>query len=193
MSKPSVFISYSHKDEIWKDRFKPQLEALETADRIVVWDDRKLDGGDKWYPEIEEAMSKAAVAVCLISENYLSSKFCVKEEIPYLLNREQENNMLFIPVLISPCPWKAFRWLSETQMLPRDGKSIVEYYSDNWSVPFAEVAELILKKLNNPEYTTPEPTIKWQLPEKIAIGQFTLRIRSRKSPPKKCFLWMRSN
>ena len=40
MTKPTVFISYSHKDEIWKDRLKPQLDALEMAEQIVVWDDR---------------------------------------------------------------------------------------------------------------------------------------------------------
>ncbi|MGR3319756.1 MAG: TIR domain-containing protein [Candidatus Anammoxibacter sp.] len=171
MAKPSVFISYSHKDEEWKDRLKPQLDALEMAGEIVVWDDRKIDGGDKWYPEIEEAMSNAAVAVCLISENFLAFEFCVKDEIPFLLNREQENNMLFIPVLISPCPWKAFRWLSETQMLPRDGKSIIKDYRENWSVAFADVSDLILRKINDPDYSLPAETIKWTEPEKIDIDR----------------------
>ncbi len=31
MSGPSVFISYSHKDEEWKDRLKPHLGMLEKA------------------------------------------------------------------------------------------------------------------------------------------------------------------
>ncbi len=170
-NRPLVIISYCHKDEEWKNRFKPQLDALKMADRIVVWDDRQIDGGDKWYPVLEQAMSKAAVAVCLISENYLASTFCVKEEIPFLLNREQENNMLFIPVLISPCPWKAFRWLKETQMLPRDGKSIIKDFKDDWAVAFAEVSDLILKKINDPEYSFPAVTVKWTTPDKINIGR----------------------
>jgi hypothetical protein len=45
--KPTVFISYSHKDETWKDRLLPQLRALEQANRIAVWDDRRIDGGDQ--------------------------------------------------------------------------------------------------------------------------------------------------
>ena len=167
MNKPTVFISYSHKDEIWKDRMKPQLDALEMAEQIVVWDDRDIDGGDKWYPKLKEAMLKAAVAVCLISEHFLASKFCVKEEIPFLMKRAEENNMLFIPVLISPCPWKAFRWLRETQMLPRDGKSIIQDFKENWSVAFAEVSDLILKKTNDADYSLPTTSKRWLSLSKI--------------------------
>lgn len=29
MTAPSIFISYSHKDEIWKDRLRPHLGMLE--------------------------------------------------------------------------------------------------------------------------------------------------------------------
>jgi hypothetical protein len=55
MDKPTVFISYSHKDEPWKDRLVIHLRALEQAGRITIWDDRRIDGGDKWYNEIEQA------------------------------------------------------------------------------------------------------------------------------------------
>lgn len=44
MNEPTVFISYSHKDEIWKDRLKPHLIMLEKANiEITIWDDRKID------------------------------------------------------------------------------------------------------------------------------------------------------
>lgn len=70
--KPLVIISYSKKDVVWKDDFLlPHLKALELAGRLVVWSDDDIDPGGKWYPEIEKAMKQAAVAVCLISENYL--------------------------------------------------------------------------------------------------------------------------
>ena len=105
MNKPTVFISYSHKDEVWKDRLLPQLKALEQAGRVTVWDDRKIDGGDKWYPEIKEAMERAAVAVCLITPDYLASHFCVKEEVPYLLERCENDGLVFIPLLARPCTW----------------------------------------------------------------------------------------
>lgn len=64
MDKPTIFISYSHKDEAWKDRLRPHLEALALDDRIVVWDDRKIDAGNTWYPEIKDAINRASLCVC---------------------------------------------------------------------------------------------------------------------------------
>jgi tetratricopeptide (TPR) repeat protein len=122
---PTVFVSYSHKDEVWKGRLLPHLKALEQAGvDMKVWEDRQIDAGAKWYPELQSAMADAAVAVLLISADYLASDFCVKEEVPFLLNRQQKQGMLLLPVLIRQCPWKAHRWLAELQMVPRDGKCV---------------------------------------------------------------------
>src|SRR5689334_2597186 len=131
MTLPSVFVSYSHKDEKWKDLLKPHLLMLERANRLTIWDDRKIDAGDTWYDEIKNAMEDAEVAVCLISADYLASDFCVKEEIPYLLERRQTKGLVLIPILIRPCAWKAIDWLKAIQMLPRDGKSVAVNFKDD--------------------------------------------------------------
>lgn len=87
MPPPTVFISYSHKDESWKNKLTPHLDALERAGvPMTVWHDRKIDGGEKWYPEIQEAMAHAAVGVLLISPDFLASGFITKEEVPYLIS-----------------------------------------------------------------------------------------------------------
>jgi len=172
-TKPTVFISYSHKDEPWKDRFIPQLRALEQAGRIVVWDDRQIDGGDKWYPEIIKAMEEASVAVCIISADYLASGFCVKEEVPFLLQRCERDGMIFIPLLLRPCAWKAFEWLKEIQMLPRDGKNVLVDFRGIEDAVFADVANLILQIVDNPSTYTPPPapTSVWSPPEKVDIDR----------------------
>jgi tetratricopeptide (TPR) repeat protein len=56
MTESTVFISYSHKDEKWKDRLRPHLGVLEQAGRITIWDDRQIDTGAEWYNEIQQAM-----------------------------------------------------------------------------------------------------------------------------------------
>ena len=174
MSAPSVFVSYSHRDELWKDRLLPQLTALERAGRVTVWDDRKIGGGEQWYPEIEEAMAEAAVAVCLISSDYLASGFVTAEEIPYLLERRERDGMIILPVLLRPCVWKAFPWLSETQMLPRDGKSVSRDFRTRaaWETVFAEVAGRVFEIVDEEDYVPPSPAPpRWPEPEKVDIDR----------------------
>ena len=169
--RPTVFISYSHQDEGWKDRLRPHLGVLEQAGRITIWDDRRIGGGEEWYEEIREAMDLAAVTVCLISADFLSSKFCTEEEIPYLLTRRKRDGMILIPVLLRPCAWKAVSWLSAIQMIPQDGKAIARDFQDDWEAVFAGVAERIFEILEDPDYRPPKPPApSWPLPEKIDIA-----------------------
>jgi tetratricopeptide (TPR) repeat protein len=145
MPVPTVFISYSHRDESWKNRLLPQLHALEQAGiGMRVWHDRKIDGGDQWYPEIQEAMANAAVGVLLISPDFLASGFITKEEVPYLIERQEKHGMLLIPVLVRKCPWKAHRWLADRQMVPRDGKCVaIDFPGDQADAVFSDVAEAV--------------------------------------------------
>ena len=69
MTAPSVFISYSHKDEEWKDRLVTHLGVLEKEGLLDLWDDRKIEVGDDWRPEIEKAIERADIAILLISAN----------------------------------------------------------------------------------------------------------------------------
>ncbi len=175
MPKPTVFISYSHKDEIWKDRLRPHLGVLEQVGHITIWDDRDIGAGAEWYDEIKQVMERAAVTVCLISADYLSSDFCIKEEIPYLLERRARNGMTLIPVLVRPCFWKAVPWLKPIQMLPRDGKCVSSDFKDDWDVPFAEVAGCIFEILEDPDYQPPAPPPPpWSPPEKVDIRRLPM-------------------
>ena len=168
MTKPTVFISYSHKDETWKNRLRPHLGVLEQVGRITIWDDRRIDAGAEWYDEIRQVMERAAVTVCLISADYLSSDFCIKEEIPYLLERRARNGMTLIPVLVRPCLWKAVPWLKPIQMLPRDGKCVSRDFKDNEDEAFAEVAGCIFEILEDPDYQPPAPPPpRWSPPDKM--------------------------
>ncbi|MBM4026265.1 MAG: toll/interleukin-1 receptor domain-containing protein, partial [Planctomycetes bacterium] len=144
-TRRKVFISYSHKDDAWKDKLLPQLNALVQAGvGIEVWHDRRIDAGQTWYPAIEEAMADADVAVLLISADYLASDFCIKEEVPYLLKRQEQEGMLLIPVLIRKCLWKAHRWLADRQMLPGDGKCVaLDFPGDLADGVFTDVAERV--------------------------------------------------
>jgi hypothetical protein len=161
MSAPKVFISYSHKDKDLLGPLVAQLKALEQAGLLEVWADTRIDAGDKWYPEIEIAMKQAAVAVCLVSEYFLASDFCTKQEVPFLLKRSAEDGLLIIPVLLSECVWEAHRWLKETQMLPGEGQSVRTHYPQNPAAVFVRAAKRIHGKLSDPGYQPPVPPPVW--------------------------------
>ena len=71
---PTVFISYSHQDEVWKDRLVTHLGVLEHQGFFQNWDDRKIKAGDEWFEEIRKGMAAAKLAVLLISANSLTTE-----------------------------------------------------------------------------------------------------------------------
>jgi hypothetical protein len=75
MNPLTIFISYSHADEEWKDRLVEQLNVLVVEDQFNVWDDRRIAAGSDWYPEIEAAINTANIAILLISAIFLTSPF----------------------------------------------------------------------------------------------------------------------
>jgi hypothetical protein len=85
--KPSIFISYSHVDEQWKNALRVHLDALQAEDENFVdpWDDERIGAGENWKEEIESAMDRASVAVLLVSADFLVSPFIKREEVPRLL------------------------------------------------------------------------------------------------------------
>lgn len=118
----TVFISYSHLDEAWKDRVQKQLKVLEAAGiDLVTWEDRRISAGSDWRPEIEQAIDACDVAVLLISQNFLTSGFIMGSEVPPLLQRRQAANVRVIPVIISPCQWHLHKWLLPIQARPKYG------------------------------------------------------------------------
>ena len=157
----TVFISYSHKDKDLLGPMVAQLKALEQAGLLDVWVDTRIDAGEKWYADIEGAMQRAAVAVCLISEHFLASDFCNKEEIPFLLKRAEVVGLLIIPVLLSDSPWYAHRWVEERQMVPGEGQSVRTHFPNNPAAVFSKVAKRIYDKLNDPNYKPPQPHLAW--------------------------------
>lgn len=121
---PSVFISYSHKDEEWKDRLITHLGVLEQEGILDLWDDRRIEVGEDWKPEIEKAINQASIAILMISANFLTSKFILSEEVPKLLARREKEGVRVIPLIVKPCAWTQVKWLSKIQARPKDGKPL---------------------------------------------------------------------
>ena len=119
-----VFISYSHKDEEWKDNLVTQLSVLELENLLHIWDDRKIQVGDNWNQKISNAMESASIAILLISADFLTSGFIRSEEVPKLLARQKQDGLRIVPLIVRPCAWKIVPWLAQIQVRPKDGRPL---------------------------------------------------------------------
>ena len=75
MSRPLIFISYSHRDEDWKDRILLHLGIAQKQERFNLWDDRRIEGGEDWFEAITNAIDAGCVGILLVSANSLTSNF----------------------------------------------------------------------------------------------------------------------
>lgn len=84
-----IFISFSHKDSTYLEELVPALEAV-AAIRDKVWYDRKrIDIGDQFHPEIQQALAESKLAILLVSNNFLNSSYITQDELPFLLHQAE--------------------------------------------------------------------------------------------------------
>ena len=114
----AVFISYSKKDVEWKDRLRRFLKPLNVWNETKVWADDCIDAGADWFEAIKMAINESAVAILLVTTDFLGTEFIAKEEVPELLRLRRERGMWIIPVLIHHCPWQSVRWLKQLNIVP---------------------------------------------------------------------------
>ncbi len=106
-----VFVSYSHHDALWRDQlFTAHLSS--TFGDCQVWTDAQLRAGERWQQAIDERLADCTVAVCLVSERFLDSRFIAERELPAILQRAQAGTLRLVwipiaidrPMLESRCP-----------------------------------------------------------------------------------------
>ncbi|BDV44203.1 hypothetical protein GURASL_31260 [Geotalea uraniireducens] len=103
MTRDAVFISYSHADSEYLSRLKVHLRPYERKSLIDLWSDTKIRTGQQWKKEIEAALGRAAVAILLVSADFLASDFVVDNELPPLLDAAKNNGVKILPVVLKPC------------------------------------------------------------------------------------------
>ena len=91
---------------------------------MVEWDDRRIQAGDDWFKEIQDAMERASIVVLLVSTDFLASEFIRHEEVPPLLERRRKSGLRVIPVFVGPSNWQEIPWLSAIQGRPKDGRPL---------------------------------------------------------------------
>ncbi len=140
MTKPLVFISYSHKDKEWKDRLVSHLCVLQKQGNLDIWDDSRIGTGEDWFRDIQGAIQNATVAILLISADFLNSEFVLNEEILRFLELRMKKGLKIYPIILKPCAWKQVQWLAWMQVRPREGRAISCGKDPDVDTDMAEIA-----------------------------------------------------
>src|SRR5689334_17782584 len=104
-----IFVSYSHADEEWRNRFEMMSKPMSRVLQIEFWSDKQLQAG-KWERQIDAAMLKAEAAVLLVSPAFLASDYIIGTELPYFIKANEEKGLMIFWLYLEPCDLK---WHSE--------------------------------------------------------------------------------
>lgn len=99
--RAAVFISYAHAAETdtgWVARIRKHLEGLRHSLSIEVWDDTKIDAGQKWRLEIEQAIRRSRIAILVLTADFLASPFIQQAELPLLLEAAEADGATILCV-----------------------------------------------------------------------------------------------
>ena len=111
-----IFVSYSHHDSGWRERLFDEYLRTTFGD-CRVWTDAQIRAGEQWNEEIERRLNSSCVAVLLVSERFLKSKFIMEREFPTILARARSAalRVVWVPIAIQRDALAARPELAEMQ------------------------------------------------------------------------------
>jgi hypothetical protein len=121
-----VFISYSHRDEAFRQALEAHLSLLRRQGLIAVWHDRQIAAGTEWAQAIDAHLQSARIILLLMSADFLASDYCYDKEMTYALERHCTGTARVIPLIVRPADWHSAPF-GTLQSLPRDGKAITTW------------------------------------------------------------------
>ena len=146
-----LFISYSHHDVRWLEHLSVHLKPLERLYGLQRWDDRRIEAGDQWLPEIEEALARARVALLLVSPHFLASEFIERKELPPLFEAARNGGLTILWVPLRPCNWRLHPQIEPYQAVFPPQRTLAEmedWEQDKTMVKITETIQKIVSEAN---------------------------------------------
>ena len=168
--KKNMFISYSHKDTLFKESFEEHLSSLKRNGIISVWHDRKISAGDEWKNQIDSNLENADIIIFLISSSFIASDYCYDIEVKKALEMYASFQACVIPVIVRSCDWQD-SCFSHLQCLPQDAKAISSW--DDPDEAWLDTIKKIKEKINNFNFKEKKSNITSLTTDLISISEKT--------------------
>lgn len=147
-NKPSIFISYSHKDARFRDELRGALAAHELAGEIKLWDDTCIIPGQRWEQSILRKLETADIVIFLLSNDFIRSDYCTQKEMKRALERDADGECAILSVVIRACPFTKLE-LGQIQAIVPHGKPVIEHrHRDSAWYEVSKQLDRVLKRFN---------------------------------------------
>lgn len=124
----SIFISYSHKDEHFREELEVHLAMLKREGSIDVWHDRRIVAGSEIDSTIDIEIENSNIILLLVSPDFLASNYCYDVEVQRAMQLRSSGKCEVIPVILRPCDWQsASTPFSKLLAVPKDGFPITKW------------------------------------------------------------------
>jgi hypothetical protein len=119
----SVFVSYSHNDERYRQALDVSLAQLKRNTLISVWHDREIIPGQQWDKQIDKDLETADIVLVLVSPDFLASEYVDTREMQRAIERHHAGRTVVVPVILRPADWQNSP-LGDLQPLPSAGRPV---------------------------------------------------------------------
>ena len=93
MARNAIFISYSHADKQWLDRFVKALRIGVLSESYSIWSDEQIGAGREWDPQIEANIASARIALLLVTSEFVHSTYIGTRELPAIFDRNRRKGL----------------------------------------------------------------------------------------------------
>jgi hypothetical protein len=119
----TIFFSYSHKDEVYRNELEAHLALLKHEGLVEGWHDRRIVAGDAIDDAIFSQLETANIILLLVSSDFINSPYCYSREMARAMERHQAGQARVIPVILRHCDWSRAPF-GKLLAAPRDGKPV---------------------------------------------------------------------
>ncbi len=84
---------------------RSSLTSVRRHDVLEIWDDTRIQSGQDWRAQIDNAMENASAAILLVGAGFLASEFIRSCELPALLKAARTRGVRIFPLIIGYCAY----------------------------------------------------------------------------------------
>lgn len=131
-----LFISYAQQDHSMFQRLEAHLGLLKRQGLVATWHDWQIAPGQNIRQETQRQIDEADAIVLLISADYFASDACFQIHLERALQRQREQKIHILPIIIRPVDWKNAPF-KDLPVLPANGVPVA-----SWPDPEAALASI---------------------------------------------------